>query len=1099
VTNNANIAHHANKDHPLFDDIRFLGRLLGDVVREQEGAAAFDIVEDIRQTAVRFRRDADLLAGERLDGLLDGLSAAQTVSVVRAFSYFSHLANIAEDRHHNRRHRFHALAGTPPRAGSVSHALTRLHDEGVSSHEICTLLASALIVPVLTAHPTEVQRKSILDAQGAIAALLALRDAPATGEERRQLDANLRARVTTLWQTRMMRDNKLTVEDEIDNALAYYRSTFLTEIPALYRDLDYAIRRRDGEGANAHEGANEDANEDAHDAVGLALGENNPAIDPASYQPAPSHPQARMPPELPLEMSPFLQMGSWIGGDRDGNPNVNASTLSAALERQGAVIFAHYLEQVHALGAELSVSVTLTPVSAALRSLADASPDASPHRADECYRRALIGVHGRLAATAHAMLGANVPSSLASAPPSGTATPSGIATAKTSSTVAPYPDAAAFAADLRVIRDSLCAHHGAALSEPRLVPLIYAADVFGFHLATVDLRQSSDIHEKVVAELLALAGVEPDYASLDECAKRALLCAELAQRRPLRSAYFRYSPLGEKELAIFERAAALRASFGPRAVRHAIISHAETVSDLLEVWLLQKETGLGLEDDPGLMVIPLFETIDDLRAAPDIMETYFSMPGIGERLARHHGEQEVMLGYSDSNKDGGFLTSNWELYRAELALMTVFERRGLRLRLFHGRGGTVGRGGGPSYQAILSQPPGTVAGQIRLTEQGEQIGGKFAQAQIGRRHLEALVAATLEASLLGVARHQGTPGDDASRAAVEEQGEKPIAMTSAIVSAMTSASVSEVSEVSEAGARAGSADEQGVGASALVSSLVSFEETMQHLSALAMGAYRALVYETPGFVDYFFAATPIAEIAELNLGSRPASRHAQAAKSAERSVPPGDAHHCAHESGAQDVRQSEYLTAQAAQKALSSLRAIPWGFSWAQCRLLLPGWYGFGSAVQVWLQHGDAAARPSLATYEARLAHLQSMHRQWPFFSNLLSNMDMVLAKTDLALASRYAGLVEDVALRNAVFGTIQAEWQRTVESFSAITGSSERLSGNPLLARSIRNRFPYLDPLNHLQVELLRRHRSGDASEKVTRGIKLSINGIASGIRNTG
>ena len=274
---------------------------------------------------------------------------------------------------------------------------------------------------------------------------------------------------------------------------------------------------------------------------------------------------------------------------------------------------------------------------------------------------------------------------------------------------------------------------------------------------------------------------------------------------------------------------------------------------------------------------------------------------------------------------------------------------------------------------------------------------------------------------------------------------------------------------------------------------------MEVLSALAMRAYRALVYETPGFVDYFFAATPIAEIADLNLGSRPASRHAQAAQSAERPKRTDTADHDVHESGSQDTPQSAYLTAEAAQKALSSLRAIPWGFSWAQCRLLLPGWYGFGSAVQAWLQDGDAAARPALATYEMRLAHLQLMHRQWPFFANLLSNMDMVLAKTDLALASRYAGLVSDATLREAVFGTIQAEWQRTVDSFSVITGSSDRLSGNPLLARSIRNRFPYLDPLNHLQVELLRRHRSGDASEKLARGIKLSINGIASGIRNTG
>ncbi|MGI4982320.1 MAG: phosphoenolpyruvate carboxylase, partial [Janthinobacterium lividum] len=907
----------AEKDRALFEDIRFLGRLLGDVVREQEGAAVFGVVEAVRQTAVRLRRDGEAQATRELEALLAGLSAEQTVSVVRAFSYFSHLANIAEDRHHNRRRRHYLLAESPPRTGSLAFALARLAREGEDPEAVRTFLERTLVVPVLTAHPTEVQRKSILDAQRAIARLLAARDAPADRREHARNEVLLRAQVTTLWQTRMLRHARLSVEDEIENALSYYRATFLHEIPALYADLQ-------GDLAQAASGS-----PDAPENSGAAQGQTRP----------------RPRRDLPC----FLQMGSWIGGDRDGNPNVDASTLRAALRRQGAVAFEHYLEQVHALGAELSVSSTLVPASDALRQLAETSPDVSEHRADEWYRRALIGIYARLVASARARLGD-------AAPPG-----------RPTRDAAPYADAEAFAADLRVVRDSLDAHHGAALAEPRLSPLITAIAVFGFHLASVDLRQSSDKHEAVVAELLAVAGVTPDYAALDEAAKRRTLLAEIAQPRPLRSPYYAYSPHSAGELAIFEAAAALRARFGARAVRNYIISHTEAVSDLLEVVLLQKETGLAVTPDAGLMVIPLFETIDDLRHAADIMRAYFDLPCTPARLAAQGHEQEVMLGYSDSNKDGGFLTSNWELYRAELALVALFDERHVRLRLFHGRGGTVGRGGGSTYQAVLAQPPGTVDGQIRLTEQGEQIAGKYGNPEIGRRNLEAVVAATLEASL---GRRQAS---DAS--------------------------------------------------------LTGFEATMAALSGAAMTAYRALVYETPGFVEYFFAATPIAEIAELNLGSRPASRKLQDPQA----------------------------------RQLSDLRAIPWGFSWGQCRLLLPGWYGFGSALQGWLA-GDAGAGPGApvqepgapddagavaALREARLAELRAMYRDWPFFANLLSNMDMVLAKTDLALGARYASLVPDVALREAVFGQIRAEWQRSVDGFAAITGHTERLVGNPLLARS--------------------------------------------------
>ena len=538
------------------------------------------------------------------------------------------------------------------------------------------------------------------------------------------------------------------------------------------------------------------------------------------------------------------------------------------------------------------------------------------------------------------------------------------------------------------------------MAAQRLDPLIRAVEVFGFHLATVDLRQSSDQHEKVVGDLLATARIEKDYASLDEASKRTVLVNLLNDARPLRIPGANYSDHTQSELSIFEEARLARTTYGTEAIRHYIISHTKTVSDLLEVLLLQKEVGLmrGTLDDNArvdLIVVPLFETIEDLRNSAGIMREFYALPGIANLIQRSGAEQDIMLGYSDSNKDGGIFTSNWELYRAEVALVEDFERlansHNIQLRMFHGRGGTVGRGGGPSYQAILAQPPGTVRGQIRLTEQGEVIGSKYANPEIGRRNLETLVAATLEATLL-------QPTKTAPR---------------------------------------------------------HFLETAAQLSKASMDAYRHLVYETAGFNDYFFGATPIREIAELNIGSRPASRKAN--------------------------------------QKIEDLRAIPWGFSWGQCRLTLPGWYGFGSAVEKFLD------RPTDKEQKAALALLQKMVKQWPFFKTLLSNMDMVLAKSDLALASRYSELVSDAKLRKRIFTAIEAEWHKTAEAMSLLTGEKHRLANNPALARSIRHRFPYIDPLHHLQVELIRRYRDGKADERVQRGIHISINGIAAGLRNTG
>jgi phosphoenolpyruvate carboxylase len=925
----------ADKDAPLKEDIRLLGRLLGDVLREQEGEEVFAVVETIRQTAVRFRREADAGAAKELDGMLKILTKEQTISVVRAFSYFSHLANIAEDQHHIRRRRAHLLAQSQPRRGSIRFALAKLKEAGVDQDTVQGFFSQALIAPVLTAHPTEVQRKSILDAEHDIARLLAERDLPLTPRERAANLHMLRVRIATLWQTRMLRYTKLTVADEIENALSYYRITFLREVPGLYDDIEADIAEQYGT-------------------------ENTPRID-----------------------APYLQMGSWIGGDRDGNPNVNAGTMQHALERQATTILDFYLDEAHALGADLSVSTLMIACSPALQALADASPDQSDHRADEPYRRALIGIYARLAGTARSLGATNI-------------------LRKEVGHAEPYPDAGAFSADLQVLIDSLEANHGGMLARPRLGTLKRAADIFGFHLASLDMRQSSDVHERVLTELFARAGALADYAALDEDAKVKLLLDELAQPRLLYSPYLDYTDETQNELSIFRAACEIRRRYGQRAISNYIISHTETVSDLLEVLVLQQETGLLRTNAAGLttadlMVIPLFETIPDLQRAAGIMEAVMALPLVKDLIAQRGQIQEVMLGYSDSNKDGGFLTSNWELYKAEIALIEVFGKAGVKLRLFHGRGGTVGRGGGPSYEAILAQPKGTVNGQIRLTEQGEIIASKFSNAEIGRRNLERLVAATLEASLMPAAQ--------------PEHGEQ----------------------------------------------LAGFEAVMADLSERAYKAYRNLVYETPGFTDYFFAATPIAEIAELNIGSRPASRKST--------------------------------------KRIEDLRAIPWGFSWGQCRLLLPGWYGFGSAVAGWVAEGNR---------DERIGQLRDMAEHWPFFATLLSNMDMVFAKTDLAIASRYAELVADKELRERIFKRIGDEYRQTLEVLETVTGVTERLAGNPLLARSIQNRFPYLDPLNHLQVELIKRRRAlaADADKtdpRVHRGIHLSINGVAAGLRNTG
>jgi len=918
-------------DEPLRDDRRLLGRLLGDVLRHQTGDAGFERVERIRQQAVRFRRasGADLApVHAELERLLNGLTRDETLDVVRAFSYFLQLSNIAEERDENRIGERRRARGEPAGPGSIECAAATLVRAGVTASALRTWLGRATIVPVLTAHPTEVQRKSILDNERGIAQLLARRDrAGLAVDERDNIDIELERRILTLWQTAMVRRERLRVLDEVDNGLSFYRYTFLAELPRLYEQIGAAFDCAFGEPVDA--------------------------------------------------MPPFLRMGSWIGGDRDGNPFVTAAVLDATITRHSRVAFAHYLDEVNALGSELSLSARLMTPTAKLLALAEHAEDRSPRRADEPYRRAVSGIYARLAASARALAGLVPPREPHRA-------------------AEPYASAGDFAADLATIAASLATHGAALLAAGRLARLRRAIEVFGFHLAAIDLRQNSDVHEVVVAELLAAAGSTPDYLGLDERARCTVLARELATPRPLWSEHIDYSEQTGAELAIVRIAARIHAEFGADAAPNYIISKAQSTSDLLEVGVLLKEVGLlrPAAGDRGprlaMNIIPLFETIADLDACGTVMHAALATPLYRAWLAARGDVQEVMLGYSDSNKDGGYLTANWALYRAQLALVAVHAEHCVRLRLFHGRGGTVGRGGGPSYEAIRAQPPGAVDGAIRVTEQGETIVSKYSDPDVGRRNLETLVAATLEASFAGA---DGGVASGDPRA---------------------------------------------------------FHRVMDDLSARALQAYRGLVYDTPGFVDYFRAATPIAELAELNIGSRPAARKAS--------------------------------------QRIEDLRAIPWVFSWGLCRLMLPGWYGFGSAVA-----GFIDASPE---YRETLS---VMFRQWPFFRTVVANMEMVLAKSDLAIASRYAALVADATLRERIFGRIRAEWETTVAQILAITGQSALLEASPQLARSIRDRTPYLDPLNHLQVELMRRYRGGETHERTQRAIHLTINGLAAGLRNSG
>ncbi|WP_283612614.1 phosphoenolpyruvate carboxylase [Mycolicibacterium poriferae] len=908
---------------PMREDIRLLGAILGETVRDQNGDTVFDLVERARVESFRVRRSE--IDRDDIVSLFDGIDVHQAIPVIRAFTHFALLANVAEDIHRERRRAVHEAAGEPPQDSSLAATYLKLDTANLDPDTVADALVGALVSPVITAHPTETRRRTVFDTQHRITELMRMRlHGLARTEEGRDIETELRRHILTLWQTALIRLSRLKIQDEIETGLRYYAAAFFEVIPQVNAQVRAAL-------------------------------------------------QARWP-DTDLLAEPILRPGSWIGGDRDGNPNVTADVVRLATGRAAFTAFAYYFGELTALEQELSMSVRLVHIGDGLAALADACHE--PAREDEPYRRALRVIHARLTATAQQILDEQPEHELDLG-------------------MSPYQTPAELLDDLDVVDESLRSNGSAVLADDRLCRLRESVRVFGFHLSGLDMRQNSDVHEEVIAELFAWAGVHDDYVSLSEPERVELLAAELGTRRPLVRPEADLSELARKELGIVMAAARAVHVFGPQAVPNYIISMCQSVSDMLEPAILLKEAGLldasGDQPHAAVGIVPLFETIDDLQRGSSILEAALDLPLYRALVTARGDSQEVMLGYSDSNKDGGYLAANWALYRAELDLVESARKTGIRLRLFHGRGGTVGRGGGPSYDAILAQPPGAVRGSLRLTEQGEVIAAKYAEPQIARRNLETLLAATLEATLL---------------------------------------------------------DTEGLGQSSEEAYAV-----LDDLAARAQRAYAELVHETPGFVDYFKASTPVSEIGALNIGSRPTSRKP---------------------------------TTQ-----ISDLRAIPWVLAWSQSRVMLPGWYGTGSAFEQWIADGEDP--------DARLAVLQDLYQRWPFFTTVLSNMAQVLAKSDLGLAARYSELVDDEDLRRRVFDKIADEHARTIRMHALITGQDDLLADNPALARSVFNRFPYLEPLNHLQVELLRRYRSGDEDELVQRGILLTMSGLATALRNSG
>ena len=851
---------------------------------------------------------------------LEALSESQAAHAARVMTCLSMLTVISEDVTELGQVDSFESADGSLQPVSLANAVASARAEGLDEDEITATLKDMLASPVFTAHPTEMRRASVVQREYEISQLLQAFDKSPTSGERRGIDEDLFRAVALLWNTRLNRPERITVQDEVNNLVGAVKRAILPALVTLYnewgRDLSEEFR--------SHEHA------------------------------------------LPN----ILKLGSWIGGDRDGHPHVDDVTLNYAFKTQAQVILDFYLEKLGELDTELTLSDEVTPASDALYELARKSLNIEVHRVDEPYRRAIAFLKLRLVRTRARLLDQPVNNGAAEA--------------------APYETCNDFIADLVTVRDSLVEHGGPRMVGRTLRTLIRIARSCGFHLLALDLRQNSDVHERVIAELFTQSSELIDYISLPESERCSLLFAELSNDRVLRWPYARYSDETRKELRIVDAAAQLIKTFGPEAFGAYCISKAASVSDILEPLVLLKQAGLvrgGPQPHSMLKISPLFETIGDLEAAPEIMRKWLGNYSVRSLMGRP-AIQEVMLGYSDSNKDGGYTASRWHLHKASKAIKAECEKARVKLRLFHGRGGSVGRGGGPSFAAILAQPEGTVGGQIRVTEQGEMIARKYGNAITAHKTLDSFAAASFLATI--PAHRDHTPSHDAE---LEAQ----------------------------------------------------FAPVMDAICNASFAAYRGLVYDDPHFLDFFRTVTPISEITDLKIGSRPASRTASG--------------------------------------KIEDLRAIPWVFSWSQSRFVLPGWYGFAAGVRALGISDD---------------DLQAMAR-WDFFDVFLANMEMALAKADMDIAESYVRLAPDQAEAGRIFATIRREFDDTVSLVRRIRGSDYLLSEQEALRGTIDRSKPLMDALNRLQVHLLEIRRAGNNHKLLKLAVQLTVNGIASALRNTG
>lgn len=893
-------------------DVDHLGSALGRVLRELEGERLYDLVERVRATTKRMRAaDGDAAADARreLEELLRGLDLPTAERLQRAFTVYFQLINLAEEIHRVRINRLRDADASDdrPRPESVAAAVADLRDEGWSRAEARRLIASLDVGPTLTAHPTEVKRYTVrLKLERIAAALRALRERELSPQKRHELDERIHAEIALLWQTRELLHAKPSVLDEVKSALYYYRRSLLDAVPRLNYDLEAALD--------------------------------------AAYGEEPGEPP----------LGPVLRIRSWIGGDRDGNPNVTPEVTERAVRLQADVALEAAIADVDELVQRLSQSEERVSLTRSFRDdLAELKASEGPpdRFAGEPFRQRLFYVHRYLLRTRERLVeGRDVPG---------------------------YPGGAAgFRNDLERLQATLEHGQGRRAARAFVRPAWQRAAAFGFELAPLDLREHSAVHERAVASLLRHAGVHDDYEALDEEARIELLAAELASPRPLAGPDAQLAPEAEAALGFLRVVRWVQREIGEEATGSYVVSMTEGASDVLEVLVLAKQAGVSALD-----ATPLFETQADLDAAPTVLRRLFALPTYRAHVDRR-GVQEVMIGYSDSNKDAGFLSANWALHRAQEGIAEACREAGVPLRLFHGRGTSIGRGGGPAGRAILAQPPGSVGGRMRLTEQGEAMADRYTDPDLAHRHLEQIV----HAFLIGSAR--------------------------------------DAREIEPLDPR--------------------FREAMDVAADAARRAYRDLL-ETPGFLDFYAQVTPIEEISRLNVGSRPARR--------------------------------------AGERSLQNLRAIPWVFSWTQCRANLPGWFGLGSGLD---------RLPAETTRE--------MYRTWPFFRAVVDFARMSLAKSDLAVFRRYLDLA-DPELADRFGGVIEAEHARSVAMVERATGAP--LAGDDTLSRQIALRNPYVDPISYLQVELLERLRGLPAESpdrpEVEAAMLVSLLGISAGMRNTG